>query len=282
MKFSLWSDYGALNSKPVFNAFASGCNLLGHDVVWNDPDCDVNVIWSILFRGRMAGNKNIWFRGLEQSKPTLVLEVGGIKRGTTWKVGLNGINRDANFGPMANSSDRVNLLGLKVKPWQDKNNKPIVICCQNPHSYQWNNMPHMSTWVMDTIDTIRQYTDRSIVIRPHPRAPLPSIEHEWRNVSQELPEKYIGTYDDFDFEPTRYHAVVNWSSNPSTQAVIAGVPAFVGPSSLAYDVSNHDFSTIENPIMPDRTQWLNDLAYTEWTIEEISQGIPLKRLTSLV
>ena len=92
----------------------------------------------------------------------------------------------------------------------------------------------------------------------------------------------IGTYDDFDFEPTRYHAVVNWSSNPSTQAVIAGVPAFVGPSSLAYDVSNHDFSTIENPIMPDRTQWLNDLAYTEWTIEEISQGIPLKRLTSLV
>jgi hypothetical protein len=31
--------------------------------------------------------------------------------------------------------------------------------------------------------------------------------------------------------------------------------------------------------MPDRTQWLNDYAHTEYTVEEISQGIPLKRLT---
>ena len=37
---------------------------------------------------------------------------------------------------------------------------------------------------------------------------------------------------------------------------------------------------IEDPLMPDRTQWLNNYAHTEWTIEEISQGIPLKRLTS--
>ena len=29
---------------------------------------------------------------------------------------------------------------------------------------------------------------------------------------------------------------------------------------------------------PDRTQWLNDYAHTEYTVEEISQGIPLKKL----
>ena len=28
MKFSLWTDNGALNSKPVFDAFATGANLL--------------------------------------------------------------------------------------------------------------------------------------------------------------------------------------------------------------------------------------------------------------
>jgi hypothetical protein len=32
--------------------------------------------------------------------------------------------------------------------------------------------------------------------------------------------------------------------------------------------------------MPERTQWLNDYAWTEFTIDEISQGIPLNRLTS--
>ena len=36
---------------------------------------------------------------------------------------------------------------------------------------------------------------------------------------------------------------------------------------------------IENPIMPDRQQWLNDYAHTEYTLDEIAQGIPLKRLT---
>ena len=62
---------------------------------------------------------------------------------------------------------------------------------------------------------------------------------------------------------------------------INGIPAFVGTSSLAYDVANDiDFlHDIENPIMPDRTQWLNDYAHTEYTIEEIAQGLPLKSLT---
>jgi hypothetical protein len=32
--------------------------------------------------------------------------------------------------------------------------------------------------------------------------------------------------------------------------------------------------------MPDRTQWLNDYAHTEYTLEEISQGLPLNLLTS--
>jgi hypothetical protein len=53
----------------------------------------------------------------------------------------------------------------------------------------------------------------------------------------------------------------------------------VGYQSLAYDVANKDFSTIENPIMPDRQQWLNDYVHTEWTVEEIAQGLPFSQLT---
>jgi hypothetical protein len=36
---------------------------------------------------------------------------------------------------------------------------------------------------------------------------------------------------------------------------------------------------VDNPQLSDRQQWLNDYAYTEWTLDEISQGIPLKYLT---
>jgi hypothetical protein len=57
---------------------------------------------------------------------------------------------------------------------------------------------------------------------------------------------------------------------------------FAGPSSLAYPVANTDYATIESPLMPDRTQWLNDYAHTEYTLAEIAQGIPLKYLTKKI
>jgi hypothetical protein len=79
-------------------------------------------------------------------------------------------------------------------------------------------------------------------------------------------------------------ATISYSSNPGTHSCINGVPAFVSTHSLAYSVGNDiDFlHDIENPLMPDRSQWLNDYAHTEWTIEEISQGVPIKSLTSIL
>ncbi len=275
MKFSLWTQYGALNSKPVFDAFANSLNNNGYDVAYNDISADVNVIWSVLFNGRMAGNKAVW----EQQKPTIVLEVGGIKRGTTWKVGLNGINRDAYFGPSGNSSDRVRLLGLQVKPWK-YDGEHILIAGQHDKSLQWKDMPAMATWVHDTITFIRAQTDRPIIFRPHPRCPLPAIEHDFKHVKRQEPLQIKGSYDDFDMQFNNIWATVSWSSNPAIHSIINGVPAFTGPSSLAFDVAEQNLRNIENPLYGDRTQWLNDYAHTEYTIEEISKGIPLKNLTS--
>ena len=59
---------------------------------------------------------------------------------------------------------------------------------------------------------------------------------------------------------------------------MAGVPAFVGPDSLASAIANWDLSQIENPPRPDRTAWLEQLAHTEWTVEEIKSGLPFRRL----
>tara|TARA_R110000744_G_scaffold355780_1_gene462396 strand:- start:4236 stop:5072 length:837 start_codon:yes stop_codon:yes gene_type:complete len=275
MKFSLWTQYGALNSKPIFDAFANSLNSNGHVVVYNDSSADINVIWSVLFNGRMAGNKAVW----EQQKPTIVLEVGGIKRGTTWKVGLNGINRDAYFGPSSNDNTRANELGLKLSPWK-YTGEYILIAGQHDKSLQWKDMPAMATWVHDTITFIRAQTDRPIIFRPHPRCPLPAIEHDFKDVKRQTPKQIQNTYDDFDMQFDNIWATVSWSSNPGIHSVINGVPAFTGPSSLAFDVAEQNLRNIDNPLYCDRTQWLNDYAHTEYTIEEISQGIPLKHLTS--
>ena len=281
-RFNLHERFGALNSKPVFDAFHSGANALGHDVVVNGND-GIDVIWSVLWNGRMAGNQAIWERNKAEGKPTIVLEVGGIVRGTTWKVGLNGINRDAYFNDPNNDNSRASLLGLSLKPWRT-DGKYILICGQHDKSLQWQNMPRMSNWFLDTYDEIRKHTDRPIIFRPHPRCRLEHIERGLRHVTRQEPTHVIGTYDDFDMGFNNVFCTISYSSNPGIHSIIEGIPAFVSPSSLAYDVANDiDFlHDLERPLMPDRTQWLNDYAHTEWTIEEISQGIPIKHLTSVL
>ena len=289
MIFCLYTDYGALNSKPVFEAFAKSITDAGHTVIYNEPyrvidhysNYDVAVIWSVLWNGRMTHNKQVWEQNRKLNRPVIVLEVGGINRGVTWKVGLNGINRDGYFGDDNNSDSRCNDLRLLLKPWRTKG-EYILICGQHDKSLQWQDMPRMSNWFLDTYDEIRKHTDRPIIFRPHPRCRLPEIERGLRHVYRQEPIKLDGTYDDFDMGFDNVWATISYSSNPGPHSVINGIPAFVSNHSLAYDVGNDiDFLyDIEDPLLPDRTQWLNDYAHTEYTIQEISQGIPLKRLTN--
>ena len=291
MKFSLYTDHGALNSKPVFEAFAKSLVDAGHSVMYNEPyrvfdhydSYDVAVIWSVLWNGRMSPNQAIWEQNRLMNKPVIVLEVGGINRGVTWKVGLNGINRSAYFGPDNNNDDRHRLLGLSLRPWRT-NGEYILICGQHDKSLQWQDMPSMSNWFMQTYREIRKHTDRPIVFRPHPRCRLPHIELGLKHVYRQEPKQIGGSYDDFDMGFDNVHCTISYSSNPGIHSILNGVPAFVSTHSLAYPVGNDiDFlHDIEKPMMPERQQWLNDYAHTEYTVEEISQGIPLKHLTSLL
>jgi hypothetical protein len=287
MIFCLYTDYGALNSQPVFHAFAKSVVDAGHTVIYNEPyrlmdhynNYDVAVIWSVLWNGRMAQNKTVWEQNRLHNRPVIVLEVGALNRGTMWKVGLNGINRDAYFAPKKNNNERANMLGLKLKPWTYNEDGPIVICLQHNKSQQWATMPPHDKWLDNTLSTIRKRTNRLIIIRPHPRCPIPLFSDKYKNVDVQYPVKNNTTYDDYEFDMSDAYAVVSWSSNPAIQAILQGVPVFVGPSSLAYDVAQHSVKEINNPIRPDRTQWLNDLAHVEYSTHEIAAGYPLKHLT---
>ena len=55
-------------------------------------DADAALIWSVLWFGQMGKNKEVWDRYRAQGKPVIVIEVGGLIRNETWKLGINGIN----------------------------------------------------------------------------------------------------------------------------------------------------------------------------------------------
>lgn len=275
MRVSLFEQFGALNSGPVFSALQQGLEASGLKQNTNDMSADVAVIWSMLWAGRMRGNRAVWQAYRNSGRPVIVVEVGMIRRGHTWKLGVNGTDINSYPGAIVDSN-RADQLGIKLQPWQQGKN--IVIAVQRADSEQWAGQPPITQWLQNTVDTIRKHSNRPIVIRSHPRTHV-SIP----GITIERPKKIPGSYDDYDFEQSLKNAwaVVNWNSGPGPQSVIAGVPAFVGSSSLAAPVANLDLAMIETPDMPDRTQWVNQLAHTEWTTSELATGLPIKRLLGI-
>jgi hypothetical protein len=88
--------------------------------------------------------------------------------------------------------------------------------------------------------------------------------------------KIPNSYDDYNIN-YNYHCVVNHNSGPSIQSALQGTPIICDATSLAYPVSDV-FENIDTPVLPDRTDWFLKLLHTEWTIEELAQGIPQQRL----
>ena len=280
MKISVYTKFGPNNSKKVFNAFIESLKNAGDEVQINeDKNSDVVVIWSVLWQGRMLGYKKIWDECQLKNKPVVVLEVGGIKRNKTFKVGINGVNREADFANQTVDDKRWKKLNIELKPWQSTGDT-IIICGQHHKSHQWRNNPSMNLWFEQQINEIRKYTNRPILVRPHPRNPVGLDIKKWKNVSYKPPQRDYNTIDDTDFKETLKHtwAVINYSSNPAMIAVFNGIPVFVSEQSLCYDVGNINISKINNPVMPNRNKWANKLAYTEWWQKEIEKGIPWRRI----
>lgn len=280
MRLEIWTEYGPLNSKPIFDAFIKSLHEAGDQVYLNrSSNSDVAVIWSVLWRGRMEQYQKIWKEYRSKGKPVIVIEVGGLRRNQSFKIGINGINRDADFANQEFDDKRWPLFKHELKPWHSTG-ELIVICGQHDSSEQWKGLPRMENWIVQQINEIRKYTTRPILVRPHPRNQISFDPKSFTNVKVRMPKRDYKTYDDTDFKKTleRTWAVVNHSSNPAMEAVIKGIPVFVSQSSLCHDVGNTTLVDINTPAMPNRIMWANQLAYTEWFKDEIEAGLPWKRI----
>ena len=265
MKFSIFNKFGALNSPPVFEAFAQGLTKHGHQIVEHDMTADVAVIWSVLWNGRMRPAQQVYAKFRELRKPVVVLEIGCLDRDRTWKIGVDGVNTghfDWSKDYHRPFSKRIEVESAKIS------GNDVVICTQNPMSEQWRNQPITAKWIEQTINTIRKYTDRHIQIRAHPRVPMQFNVHNYKRVTITKPNPRSNDQTFIDsLANTRF--LINHNSNPAILAALWGVPIHVDQSSLAWEVSNTNLSVIEKPTVFDRHNWLKKLIQTEYTTEEM-------------
>lgn len=279
MRIAYFTNQTALQSEPVWRNFLVSCQKLGITPIENSWNADCALIWSVLWRGRMADNRKVYEFYRNQGKPVFIIEVGSLKRGVTWKVAVNNINK---FGVYANDDDflpdRAKKLGLNLGNIKNDLNLPILLAGQHDMSLQWTNPIPIRLWIDEQIKKIRYFTDRPIVVRPHPRNRFERIDG--KNIIFQDPIKIPNSYDVYDLK-FNYNVVVNFNSGVSIQAAQYGTPVICDPSSLASDVSI-PYTSLEQPFLPDRELWFKKIVHTEWTLEEIGEGIPLNRLLSKV
>ena len=268
----------AKNSVPVMSAMLDSLRQAGINTQENSWDADAVIIWSVLWSGRMATNQAVWSHYKAAGKPVIIIDVGALYRGETWKVALNSITSNGYYGHTENLDwDRPKKLGISLAINVTRNPR-IVIAAQHARSLQVVGLVSMEGWVIQQVERLRTVTDRPIVVRPHPRSPLnwAGLVHLPPDVVIEQPQKIVNTYDSYNLA-FDCHAIVNHNSGPGIQAALAGTRPIVDVSSLAHPVSI-DLHDIEQPYTVDRDQWLVEICHAEYTVEEIKKGLWLHRL----
>lgn len=265
----------ALNGGPPMNAMLSALRTAGIETQECGRDSDAVLIWSALWSGRMAANQAVYRHYRAQGKPAIIIDIGAINRGTTWKVAVNNINATGYYGHLDNLDwDRPRKMNLKLgTPANPKSH--IVIAAQHTQSEQLAGVD-LVQWIRLQIQLLRNNTDRPIHIRPHPRCSLNTAGLKGAKI--ESPNRVSNTYDTFDLG-LDCHAIVNYNSGPGIQAAIAGVRPMVEMTSLAYPVGV-GLADLEQPYTTNRDLWLAQISHTEYTVPELEQGLWLKRIES--
>jgi|TARA_X000000950_G_scaffold30789_1_gene33268 hypothetical protein len=182
---------------------------------------------------------------------------------------------------------------IEIKDWRHEG-EYILLIMQRPGDSSLKNLMakhgDYESFITNVLNEIRTYTDRKIRIRLHPlrqeiqheilkKINAPNIEISTNIQGAGLLEGGNGLYEDFKHA----RVVVGFNSNALTESVCEGIPTFsLCPSSMAWECSNHDLKYIETPVIDlDRTYWLRNLGYCQWSEEEIERGDPWYHLRSL-
>jgi hypothetical protein len=157
-----------------------------------------------------------------------------------------------------------------LKPWRATGDH-VLILFQRPKGF--NMFLDQNTWLEKTVHKIRKHTQRPIMIRMHPGDGT-------RFKQIEKIQKRYGTSVAISEHANIRDALVNcWctvgiNSTPNVVAAIEGVPGYVEDTrrSWAADVAFTDLAQIENPALPDRTEWAHKIANIHWSNQEVVSG----------
>jgi hypothetical protein len=194
-------------------------------------------------------------------KRVLVMEHGYIGDRKTWtSLGWNGLNGRAQFAPARDTDRFWKYHGDLMRPWNPAGDYTLLIGQVDGDS-SLGGMP-FQPWAVRMAHRAEKEFGLPVKFRPHPVA----IEFG-QNYPAGCAETLRGTLAD---AMSGAAVVVTFNSNAAVESVLAGKPTItMDAGSVAWPVSAHGWTISAEP---DRATWAADLAWRQFTIEEIRNG----------
>ena len=164
--------------------------------------------------------------------------------------------------------------GIVLQPTVQKG-KSIILMLQRQDGWSMKGT-NVQDWALKTIKRIRKFSDRPILIRPHPgdkqaKVYLSDRFTRLKNISGvTISEQGIPLENDL----TKAWAIVNHNSSSAVGPIIKGYHAFVTDpdDSQCAEVAHTDLSMLETPQQFDRQAWLERISMFHWKFSELEDG----------
>lgn len=165
-------------------------------------------------------------------------------------------NAMQNIGPVVDRpADRFQTTGVSLTKF--RGGSKILLCPPSAKVMVFYELD-LDKWVAETLETIKKYTDREIVIRlKKGRTERVTTDTMAMALTQDV------------------HCVVTFNSIAATESLLLGKPAFTLGPNAAQSLCLSDLSQIENPYIPTLDEvhrWACHLAYSQFTEAEMRTG----------
>jgi hypothetical protein len=183
------------------------------------------------------------------------------------KIVVNDRHPTKYFQRVKHSSERAQSCHVRLRDYQSTG-RHILLAGMGPKAAEAEGKQPLK-WESDAVEALRMFTDREIVYRPKP---------SWIGAPPLKGTRFSPKAERLEDVLRNCHAVVTHHSNVAVEGLVAGVPAFCWKG-VAQPMALQDLKEIEAPFYPfERGQWVNDIAYTQWNVDEMKRGLPWRHL----
>lgn len=212
------------------------------------------------------------FRGITKHKHMKACDVAGRDYfyidtgyfGNVRKKFYHRITKNAmqNIGPIIERPfDRLEQVGWRKKKFRPGRN--ILVCPPSAKAMSAFGL-NLEKWIEETIATIKQHTDRPVVIR------------------QKVSRRERSSTDTMEMALANdVHCLVTYNSIAASEALLLGKPAFALGPNAAHQLCLSDLTKIEKPYIPSLDElslWAAHLAYCQFSEAEMRDGTAWKIL----